>query len=155
ATCAAANSAEQFLSIQYESLPPKFVEVAGIVAEHYARGGAGDRFADMIEILSVGDSKFANAVVRGLAKGWPKGTRATVDENLEANLEKLIEKLEPARRGELVKLVASWGSHRFDSILAAAARAMLETVRDPQRVASERLAAARELIAQRPADAEA
>jgi uncharacterized protein len=156
ATCAAAKNADAFLRMALRGGPPssKLADVTAIVAEHYARGGPSDTIAGVIADLGGAEPRLANAVVRGLASGWPKGTRPTVDANLEANLEKVIDKLEPARRGELVKLAVAWGSQRFDKYLAEVAKTLLERLRDAGRTSTERLTAARELIAQRPSDAE-
>lgn len=156
AICAAATNAPQFLqaAARIPSPSSKLIEACAIVAGHYARSGPTDSVGALFEVLEAAPVGVVNAVVRGLASGWPSASKPLLDSNFEQMIEKLIERLEPARRGELVKLAVAWGCRRFDKYLIEVAKALLERVRDSGRSTVERLAAARELIAQRPADAE-
>src|SRR5262249_38781491 len=103
ATSAAANNSETFLkALSAKKEPPaKLLTVAGIVAEHYARGGPVDTVGTVLASLADADPQVAGAVVRGLSKGWPANKPPKLDERSEQTLEKLMARLAPERRGEL------------------------------------------------------
>ena len=58
----------------------KLLAVAAIVAEHYARGGPVDSVGGVIAGLADADPQVADAVVRGLAKGWPTDKPPKLDD---------------------------------------------------------------------------
>ena len=154
ATAAAANNGEQFLKAlsAKKDTNPKLLTVAAIVAEHYARGGPVDSIGDVLTSLLNADPKVADAVVRGLAKGWPAGKSLTLDEKLEQTLVKLAARVAPERRGALVKMATSWGSKNFEKYAAEARKSLLAQVENEKLSAEERGNAARELIGQAPGD---
>jgi putative heme-binding domain-containing protein len=171
ATCAAANNSASFLRalaapLTLPSPPageegrvregpaPKLLTVAGIVAEHYARGGPADSVLGVIAGLAGADPRVADAVVRGLAKGWPAEKQPKLDEHAEADLERVLGRLAPERRGALVRLAAAWGSKKFEKYAAEAARTLLARVGDESLKTDDRVTAARELVGQGGADGE-
>src|SRR5262249_23610752 len=133
----------------------KLLTVAGIVAEHYARGGPVDSVGAVLASLVDADPQVAGAVVRGLSKGWPGGKPPKLDERTEQDLEKLIARIAPERRGELIKLTVAWGSKKFEQYAAEVSRSLLAKVKDEKLAAAERVTAARELAGYRTTDAEA
>jgi putative heme-binding domain-containing protein len=170
ATSAAATNSETFLkalsALRKLPSPPrgegpgvrgepstKLLAVAGIVAEHYARNAPVDSMGTVIAGLVDADPQVIAAVVRGLAKGWPGNNAPKIDERTEQNLEKLITRLPPERRGELIKLTVAWGSKKFEQLAAEVSRSLLAKVKDESLSATDRIAAARELIGYRSADA--
>src|SRR5262245_45058033 len=156
ATCAAAKNSEDFLkALSGKKEPPaKLLDVATIVAEHYARGAPVDSAATVIAGLVDADPKIADAVVRGLGKGWPAGKTAKLDEGVEQDLERLVNRLPAERRGVLIKLASVWGSKKFEKYAAEASRALLAQVTNESLKPEERLAAARELIGHKATDKE-
>ncbi len=156
ATAAAANNAEQFLrSLATVKDPPaKFVEVVAIIAEHYARSDAGGSVGSVVAKLVEADPAIADAVVRGLARGWPASRPPKLDASLEANLLKLMDRLSPERRGALVRLAVSWGSKQFATAAEEIAKTMLARVKDADARTSERIAAAEELLGFQPGSKE-
>ena len=156
ATAAAANDSEPFLKAlsAVKETNPKLLAVAGIVSEHYARGAPVDSVGGVLTILLDADPKVVDAVVRGLAKGWPVGKAPALDEKLERTVVKLAARVAPERRGALVKMVSSWGSKNFEKLAAEARKTLLAQVKDEKLSAEERNNAARELIGQDPANKE-
>jgi putative membrane-bound dehydrogenase-like protein len=154
ATSAAAKNAEHFLrALTAKKEPPaKLVAVAGIVAEHYARGAPVDSVGALIARLADADTQVAGAVVRGLAKGWPSKQPPRLDDAAEQDLERLIPRLPPERRGELIKLATTWGSKKLERYAAEVSRALLARVKDESLGTEERVAAARELAGYRNTD---
>jgi putative membrane-bound dehydrogenase-like protein len=168
ATSAAANNSETFLKALSAPLtlpsPPggegrvrgepsaKLLAVAGIVAEHYARGGPVDSVGTVLASLVDADPQVIGAVVRGLSKGWPGSKPPKLDERTEQILEKLVNRLAPERRGELIKLTVAWGSKKFEQLAAEVSRSLLAKVKDGALAVTERIAAARELTGYRSTD---
>jgi putative membrane-bound dehydrogenase-like protein len=156
ATCAAANNSEAFLQALATRKEPasQLLTVAGIVAEHFARGSPSDSLGGVVAGLVDADPHAADAVVRGLAKGWSTGTAPKLGDEVERDLDRLAAKLAPERRGMLIKLATSWGSKKFEKYAADASRALLVQVKDDSANTEARVAAARELAALRVADPE-
>jgi putative membrane-bound dehydrogenase-like protein len=156
ATCAAANNTVYFLQAlaAKKASSPKLLGVTAIIAEHYARGAPLDSLPDVLARLANADSSVANAVVHGLAKGWPANKAPKLDERTEQQLEQLGSKLAPGQRGLLIKLAATWGSKKFEKYAVEASKALLAQVRNESLHTLQRTAAARELVALRATDKE-
>jgi putative membrane-bound dehydrogenase-like protein len=156
ATCAAATNSEHFLlALAAKKEPsPKLLSVTAVVAEHYARGGPVASVAGVIAGLVEATPQMADAVTRGLLKGWPADKPPKLSERLEQDLERLGPKLPPQGRGLLVKLATSWGSKRFGKYAAEVSRSLLVQAQNESLGTEERIAAARELAALRSADKE-
>jgi putative heme-binding domain-containing protein len=154
ATSAAANNSEAFLKALSARREPskKALTVAGVVAERYARNAPVDSVGSVLAGLMDADAQVLGAVVRGLSKGWPGNKPPQVDERTEQNLEKLISRLPPDRRGELVKLAVAWGSKKFEQLAAEVSRSLLAKVKDESQSATDRIAAALELVGYRSSD---
>jgi putative membrane-bound dehydrogenase-like protein len=154
ATCAAANNSVSFLRALSTSKEPsaKLLEVTAIVAEHYARGGPVDSVGAVIASLEKADPKVADAILTGLAKGWPAKKLPKLDARVEQDLERLLPRLPLARRGVLIKLATAWGSKKFEKYASEISRSLLARVKDKSLDNAERIAAARELVASRLTD---
>ncbi|MCI0461939.1 MAG: ThuA domain-containing protein [Gemmataceae bacterium] len=154
ATSAAARNASHFLrGLGAGKKPsPTLLATAAIVAEHYARGGPVDSVGAVLTQLADSEPAIAEAVVRGLVKGWPKGRRATLDAAAEKALLRLTARLAPGPRAQLVQLAGTWGSQAFAKEAAALPKVLLVRARDENLKTEDRLTAARTLIEQQPAD---
>lgn len=155
ATSAAAKNSEYFLRALAEQASPatKLLAVASIIAEHYARGAPVESVAAVIADLGKAGPQAAEAVVRGLAKGWPTQKAPRLDDRLEKDLEQLSSRLPPERRGLLIKLASAWGSKRFEKQALEAAGSLLAAVKNESLSTNDRLAAARELVGNQISDA--
>jgi hypothetical protein len=155
-TAAAAKNADQFLrSLAAVKQPSsRLLEVAGVVAEHYARSGPVDSIGGVVAKLADADPSIGDAVVRGLAKGWPAMTPPKLDDQIEKDLVRLAAKLSPERRGALVRLASGWGSKQFAKATGEIAKALLAKLKDPAAKSEDRIAAAEELLGSQPTDAE-
>jgi putative membrane-bound dehydrogenase-like protein len=156
AVAAAAKSAEHFLRALATVRQPssKLTEVAEIVAAHYARGAPVDSVGSVVAKLVDADPAIADAVVRGLAKGWPAKTPPKLDDQFEKDLVRLAAKLSPEKRGVLVRLAGGWGSKQFERVTGEISRALLTKLKDADAKPEVRIAAAEELLGGQPADVE-
>jgi len=156
ATAAAARNDESFLiAIARPADRPLEVEgrlIAARVAEHFARGGPVTQVVDLLRSLAGGDTHACQAIVDGIAKGWPKDKKVTLDKSGEAAVVALSSSLSPESRGRLVKLVGLWGNQALERLGAEMARSLLAIVRDPAQGDRKRIDSARQLIELRPWD---
>jgi len=154
AICAAAKNSDDFLqSLQSVKNPhEKLIAAVSIVAEHRARSGPFDVVEPLVAHLADADPALADAVVQGLAKGWPKDQRPQLTERVEQNLERLAPRLSPERRSTLLQLATAWGSQKFEKLAAEIASSLWLRVRDESLDDAQRAEAAREIVALRTAD---
>ena len=86
------------------------------------------------------------AVLRGMARGWPKDRPAQIDPASEVVLRELAKELPSPARTQLVRLVGEWGNKALDGIAAEIAASLAATARDESLADARRIAAARQLI---------
>jgi putative heme-binding domain-containing protein len=154
---AAATHARYFLRATVaQKAPPagRTPEVLAIVAEHFARGGPADTVGELLAVAAfVGEARRAEALVAGLAKGWPRNTSAKLSESEEQALAQLLAKGGPANQGTVLKLASALGAKGLEKYAGKVVEAMLATVADEKQADDARSAAVRQLVALRPADA--
>ncbi|HEX8199825.1 MAG TPA: c-type cytochrome, partial [Isosphaeraceae bacterium] len=126
--------------------------VVGRVAEHYARGGPADSVGTLLVALPGADRAVAEAVLGGLARGWPRDRPARLDAASEDAMSRLLATSTPEARGLLVGLAIQWGSQRFEAEAARVAATFLASAQDESTPRAERVDAAGQLIRFRPSD---
>ncbi len=150
ATAAAARNDAAFLkALAARTSKPAGAELIAIatrVAEHWARGGPVDATQGVLASMAGGDQAASEAIIRGLARGWPKDKPARLDKSGEESLKRLMVDLPPAPRAQLVRLAGLWGSRAFEELGAEIAGSLLATVRNEKLDEPARLDAARQLI---------
>ncbi len=158
ATSAASTHARPFLkaasaAARGEARPsPSVALVAGRVAEHFARGVAAGASVDILVGLSNADRGVADAIVAGLAKGWPRDKAPALDEATEGAMVALLKVASPAARAQLVGLAGRWGSKAIESSAGAIAESFLAAARDEKQAEAARVEAAGRLVDFRPRD---
>ena len=158
-TCAAAKNSEQFLRgiASMKSASESALSAISIVAEHFARGSAESSVASfpaIVEGLANADGSIADAVVDGIARGWPANAPPKIDAPLEEKLLRLAERLPAESRAPLVQLAGSWGSEKLEKFAKDAVESLATKVADATAGAGDRVDAARELVAYRSKDVE-
>ncbi len=93
-----------------------------------------------------GDQAANEAIIRGLARGWPKDKPAQLDKAGEESLKRLMVELPPAPRAQLVRLAGLWGNQAFEELGAEIARSLVATVKNEKLAEPARLDAARQLV---------
>lgn len=149
AISAAATNADSFLKAvaQADQKPDeKLLESVGIVAEHYGRGGPVDSVVSVVSGLSKSNPQVAEAILLGIAKGWPNDKAPKIDEAFEANLKQMMTQLPPASRGVLLKLAIGWGSKEFESYAKEVSDSLLAQIDDEELALEKRIQAARQLV---------
>lgn len=156
AICAAATNCNAFLVAlaTAEEPPEKLADAAAIVAEHRARSGPHDSIGWLVEPLATMDAGLADAVVRGLAKGWPAEHRPSLEGEIEAKLAALVPRLTLEGRSMLIQLAVRWRSSRFERYAEEFAGTLLNRVNDETLEVGQRIGAARELVALRATEPE-
>jgi putative membrane-bound dehydrogenase-like protein len=155
-TCAAAKNCEHFLhSLSSASQPSaKLLALARTVADHHARGAPNETVGALIAGLAEAPPESVESVAQGLSKGWPKAQPPALNDKLEESLDRLLARVPRERRGAVIQLAIGWGSQRFQEYAAESARALLAQVEDKSRSSEQRIAAARDLVGQQPANKE-
>lgn len=154
ATAAAAGSSAGFLKSvsRLKSPPTRVLTVAGIVAEHYARNNPTESLKGVLLALAPAEPNTADSIVRGLAKGWPAKSIPTLDAETEDALVALSNRLNPERRGTLVRLASGWGSKRFAAAGAEVLASLKSRLSDDKESTDTRIAAASEWLGYAPTD---
>jgi putative membrane-bound dehydrogenase-like protein len=135
-------------------IAPRAVQVLAIVAEHYARGGPNETAGTLLAAMGDVDAARSEAILAGLAKGWPKDKRPQLSDETEKAMAKLFEHVSPGAKGQLVRLATAWGSKAFEKQAAEIGKALLSTIVDEQKADSDRITAAKQLVEFRANDAD-
>src|SRR5262249_20267618 len=105
--------------------------------------------------MANGNPKIAEAILAGLAQGWPKDKRADLNDETEKAMAKLFTRLSTGAKGQIVRLAMIWGSNAFEKQAAEIGKTLLTTVSDEKMTDNERIATAKQLIEFRASDGEA
>ncbi len=132
---------------------PTALAVAARVAEHHARGVAAGTPVDLLPFLLRAETPAADAIVGGLARGWPKDKPPILDKKTDRALVALLAKVSPAAQAQLVTLAGRWGSKVIEASAAEIARTFLASVADDKLAEPARIDAAKRLVDFRPDDA--
>src|SRR5207248_10034013 len=95
----------------------------------------------------------AEAVIAGLARGWPKDRPPKLDD-VDKSLVDLFGKLPPRGRTQLLELASRWHSKALEEHSAEIASSLLAEVLDGKAKDADRVAAASQLIDLRRQDAD-
>ena len=157
APAAAAANADGFLKALAartfrDPAAPLITTMAGRVAEHMARGIAPGSKADILVALAPADPGITDAVIAGLARGWPKDKPPTLDDETDRALVTLLTKVSPGARAQLVGLAGRWGSKAIEAKAGEIAAAFLQSAGDEKLAEAARIDAAKRLVDFRPND---
>ena len=158
ATSAAAKNAAPFLKAltarKFSKAPsPVVIKLTGKVAEHMARGIEPGAKVDFLIGLITTDPAIADAVIAGVAQGWPKDKAPAIDDESDRALVSLLTKVSPGARAQLVSLAGRWGSKAIEEKAGEIAASFLASVTDDKLPDAARIDAAKRLVDFRPNDA--
>jgi putative membrane-bound dehydrogenase-like protein len=128
------------------------LQIAERVAEHWARGGPTASVGTFLASIRGGEPVVNESILRGTARGWPRGKPAKIDEATAEVLAKLTAELNPAARAHLVRLASTWGDQALEKLGTEIAASFLASVKNEQLDDSRRVGAAKQLIELRSAD---
>jgi putative membrane-bound dehydrogenase-like protein len=131
---------------QLETEKP-FTEAVRVVAGHLARRAPEEAPSVLLAALSKAQPPIAEAMLTGLAAGWPGERRAKLDEKVTSDLAALPPKLSPGGLLQLSALLRRWGqADKLQGLAADLKRSLLARVADTKGGDAGRLAAARDLV---------
>ncbi len=154
-TSAAAAHDVHFLKAlaDLKTAPPNRALIAiEIISEHYARGGPTQTAGSLVAALADAPAPIAEAVVSGLARGWPRSKTADLNDDSEKALARLLARLPAGSKSSLIRLATTWGSKGFEKYAAETMKSLLDAVADDKAADSTRADAARQLVEFRPND---
>ena len=131
---------------------PRRLAIIERVAEHVARGADAAAVGTTIVQLRNAAPEVAAVALTGMARGWPKGTAATLGPDAEAAIASLVDTLPPASQGQLVTLVQHTGSKALDSKISRISDALLAEIDRTESPEADRAESAQRLVTLRPAD---
>ena len=157
ATAAAATNSAFFLeALASGPKAPKaskpLLQIAERVGEHWARGGPATAAVMVLAALGKAEPELSEAMLSGIARGWPKGAAPSLDREAEETIRELARGLSPKARGQLVRLAAVWDSKSLDQFSAEMVDSLLAVAHDQASPEPQRIDAARQLIELRPWD---
>jgi hypothetical protein len=159
ATSAAAHQGVPFLlALDSRPLQDPDTLIVQVVAGHLARQADKQWLKDILKKLAEVDPSVAEAIVRGLADGWPRrepDSPALLDPSLEQHLETVFQRLSPTGRGALLRLSATWGSNVLQQRAAEIYSQFLQQINDNQLDLSRRVEAVQQYAAFAAQDAQA
>jgi putative membrane-bound dehydrogenase-like protein len=123
-----------------------------IVAGHYGRGGPVQTAGSVVRALADAPAPVAEAIITDMAKGWPRGKTAELNDDTERAMSALLVKLSPGAKGSLIRLATLWGSKRFEKDAAETRTTLLAAVADDKKDDGARADAARQLVEFNPTD---
>ncbi|MBA2116251.1 PVC-type heme-binding CxxCH protein [Bremerella alba] len=149
ATSAAANQGGSFLKAVAKSnnIDNKVLDLVAIVTEHYSRGGPVDTIAELLPAIENAQPQVAEAIVTGLAKGWPQDKKPQITDAVDNSLTRLIETLPASSRGQLIRMAVNWGSTKLASQLQELVENALEQIESGDLSAKDVQRLAREIVA--------
>ena len=156
---AAAHAPEYFLALARNGLDRSngrlLIPVTTRVAEHYARGGPLDSIASILVLQRDMKPAVRDAMIGGLAKGWPRDKAPTLDADAQRAIAKLLPMLSAEARGRMLGLASRWGVKGLDDYVAQIAKDFLAAASDQSKPEAARIGAAQELIDLRKTDLQA
>lgn len=158
-TCASASHAKDFLlSVMRADREPtanaspnqeKRAEILRVVARHLARGTEADPLLAILRDLPLAAAGDADAVLHGLAAGWPDSSDK-LPEDVEKAFVNLIPKLSSSSQLQLATLNRRWKSDVLEQRLVELPKSLLLVVTDERRPEADRVAAAGHLMELQP-----
>lgn len=161
-TVAAAAHAETFLpslaqddAAKTVAASPRAVKLIETVAEHFARGKpTADQVNKVLGQIVKADPATVDAFFTGLGKGWPNVHRVAISADCEKALIDNLERLPTGAKSQAVRLASLWGSKAFEKYTTEIVEALMKTLDDDGKSEAARVAAAKEIVDFKPADAE-
>jgi putative membrane-bound dehydrogenase-like protein len=156
AIAAAARSDLAFLQAAGAARPKPEAEtsVAGavrVVAEHVARQAPDGAPGRLLAVLGTAQPATAEALLAGLAAGWPDGRTVKLDAAADAEVKDLSTRLTPGGTLQLATLFRRWGQQdRLGQLTGNIKRSLLTRVADEKLTEDARLAAAHDLVTLAP-----
>jgi putative membrane-bound dehydrogenase-like protein len=152
ATAAAARSDLDFLKAAANATPKAETERAltnavRVVAGHLARRAPAEDVGPLLVALGKAQPPVAEAVLAGLARGWPVSRPVQLDAHTESALMALPVKLSQDGLLQLAALLQRWGQgEKAKGLTASLRKGLFERVADEQAGDQTRLAAVRQLV---------
>src|SRR5262249_37347756 len=110
ATAAAARSDLSFLEAAASAKPQAaIIEAVRVAAVHLARRAPGESVGRLLNMVTRSQPTVAEAILAGLASGWPTSRRLSLDAKAEVELKNAAAKLSPTGLLQLAALAQRWG----------------------------------------------
>lgn len=157
ATSAAARNALDFLTASVRegvADSQRVAETIARVAEHFARGAPGDTVSSVVSSLGRAEPPVVEAIVGGLARGWPEDRPPRLGEEEQRGILEAIDRIPGSARGQFIVLAERWKCPGLEEHTSQIVDSLLEEIEDEERPARARLESVRDLVTFRPREAD-
>lgn len=123
------------------------LEIASVLAEHLARSlPTTAQLRNLLTSMVPGNISVAEAVITGLAQGWPQSHKPELNADVEKQLDALVARLPLASRGQLVMLASNWGSEKLQKYASEIIAGLNEKLASSELKPEQRLEAVKQLM---------
>ncbi len=155
-TSAAASRVSETLPLLLESKTPWSELLAGrvtILSSHLGRSKpTAEQFSALLKAIEKANGSNANAVLEGLARGWPLDHSIQVDDATGSTLVAVMEKLPVSGKSLLVQLASRLGAATLKDQVEKIAGQLLLIAENPSASAAEKIEATKQLVTMQPND---
>lgn len=132
---------------------PALVEACRVVAEHLARGEKHDWLDPVVVKCGDADSRIAEAILVGLAAGWPQNAVPVVDDKTIETIERLLVRLPADGQFALLRLSEQWKlGERIDSLVDDVRASLLKAFLASDKSDEERIQGLSRLVTLNPSE---
>ena len=149
-TSAAAMHAESFLTAVLEHqqpIDPRSNDLIVRVAEHFARTRpTKEPVSEILTAMAKSSNKARDAIIRGLAAGWPKDHIIKLDASVDADLQSVFVSASVSVKASLARLAGSWSNQSLQKEIAPIVTGFIRWIEDDSLAIKDRINAANELM---------
>lgn len=122
-------------------------QVLRIVAEHYGRGGPMNSVAEVVKAGARAPASLAEALIVGVASGWPANSAPAMSPEFEQSLGELRRKLTLVGQLQVAALANRWGvGEKFQADINEIKQSMLDRIGSADMSEADQIRTARELM---------
>lgn len=130
---------------------PALIKACRVIAEHLARGEAHDWLVEVLTLSIGAEPRLAEAIVVGMAAGWPKDTAPAADDKTIQAIERLIGRLPVEGQFALLRLSEQWKlGGEVAGFVQEVQSSLLTSFQDSETSEEERIFAIRRLMTLNP-----
>ncbi len=148
ATTAAARHDAGFLAsaLATKDASDALAQAVRVVSDHYARGDQPKNLAGLLAKLDAASPNTSEALLAGLAAGWPESRKAELDAATQDKLVASMDRLGSAGQLQLATLARRWGlGEKFSAAMKGLRERLAGEVSDAARPEEARIEAAKRL----------
>lgn len=123
------------------------------ISRHFAsQAGRNNSLQVLSSLDSASDPEIVNAVIDGMAVGWPRASKPVLSEEERSSIARLLRKLKGPTLAQFLKLATLWGVSGLEAQFAEIAKGLLAKAADDKASEGDRLIAVQQILELQPDD---